>query len=132
MLEIKEKSSEEVSSSQESITRFLENGHVAIWLMKDFCWCSGFRALGVAMAVPTIALAAYLVYRVRSNSRDVVHNAAVLFWLCANTTWMIGEFWFADSTRPQAKLFFIAGLGMLMLFYMWSLWRRVFIKKDKE
>jgi hypothetical protein len=87
MLEIKEKSSEEVSSSQESITRFLENGHVAIWLMKDFCWCSGFRALGVAMAVPTIALAAYLVYRVRSNSRDVVHNAAVLFWLCANTTW---------------------------------------------
>jgi hypothetical protein len=116
---------------KEEQTRLLENGHVAIWLVKDFCWCSGFKELGIAMAGPTIMLAAYLVYRARNCSRDMIHNLAVLFWLCANTTWMAGEFWFNDGSRPQAKVFFIAGLAVLLIFYLWSIYNRMF-KKEKQ
>lgn len=118
--------------TQESQTRLLENGHVAIWLMKDFCWCSGYKGLGVAMAIPTILLAAYLVFRARSCIRDVIHNLAVLLWLCANTTWMIGEFWFNDGTRPTAKIFFIVGLAVLMLFYLWALANKMLKRKQND
>jgi len=112
-------------------TRLLENGHVAIWLVKDFCWCSGFRALGVSMAIPTVGLAAYLVYRTRRELRDLTHNLAVLLWLCANTTWMVGEFWFSDTTRPTAKVFFVAGLIALCLFYLWALGNRTSDLKEE-
>jgi len=33
-----------------------ENLHVVFWLVKDFAWLMHFRELGMAMALPTIAL----------------------------------------------------------------------------
>jgi hypothetical protein len=35
----------------------------------------------------------------------------------ANTTWMIGEFYFDDSLRPVATIFFIIGLLVLIVYY---------------
>jgi hypothetical protein len=35
---------------------------------------------------------------------------AVALWICANTTWMIGEFYYKDMTRGYAKVFFFAGM----------------------
>jgi uncharacterized membrane protein (GlpM family) len=95
----------------------LENAHVAFWLLKDFSWCSGMKWLGLLMVFPTLALAIRLAYSSRNNREDWVHSIAIVFWICANITWMIGEFFFEDHTRWLAQVFFMAGLGAIGSYY---------------
>lgn len=44
---------------------------------------------------------------------DCVHNVATCCWIAANIVWMVGEFYFDDGTRAQARLLFWAGLLVL-------------------
>lgn len=100
-----------------SIRKF-ENLHIACWLLKDTCWVMDLKALGMFMIFPTLFLAFYITYRFRSVNSELYHNLAVCFWIMANTIWMIGEFFFDDTLRPYAMVFFIAGLIILAVYYI--------------
>ena len=105
--------------------RSLENTHVFLWLIKDFAWISGFKSLGMIMALPTISMAAYITYISRKeNTSDFIHNIAVSCWILANVLWMTGEFYFKDEVRHWAIPFFILGIATLLIFYgiRWMGW----------
>ncbi len=85
--------------------RKIENAHVALWLMKDLSWRSSWYWLGMLMAVPTMAVALHICWRTRKLADEFAHNAATCLWICANITWMLGEFYWNDGTRGYAKLF---------------------------
>lgn len=104
--------------------RKIENLHVALWLLKDCSWCSGWHWLGLTMAVPTLVLAGKIAWATRKETTELVHNIAVLLWMCANIIWMVGEFYFDDGTRWFAKIFFFTGLVLLTSYYAMLLARR--------
>jgi hypothetical protein len=97
--------------------RKLENLHVVLWLLKDASWCSDWKVLGLAAAVPTIVLAARICWMSRHSFSETAHNGAVCLWICANIIWMIGEFFYQDMTRPFAKVFFFLGAALLIGYY---------------
>lgn len=94
-----------------------ENLHVVFWLIKDFAWISGYKLLGVSLALPTILLAAYLTVITKKHRSSFYHNLAILFWILGNSIWMVGEFYFEDQKRIWALPFFFAGLGIIAYFY---------------
>ncbi len=101
-----------------SSIRKLENLHIAFWLVKDTFWVLDFRILGVIMIFPTLFLAFYITYKFRKQVSELYHNLAFCFWILANTTWMIGEFYFDDTFRPYSTLFFITGLIIIAYYYL--------------
>ncbi len=98
-------------------TNRIENLHVLMWLLKDFSWCSSWHWLGILTIIPTFAITAKIAWDSRKNTPDLVHNVAVCFWICANVTWMTGEFFYEDHTRSYAKVFFYSGMVFLMAYY---------------
>ena len=98
--------------------RTTENLHILLWLIKDTCWLQDFKVPGLIMIVPTIAVAVYLTAKSRKIREEFIHNLAIVFWLCANSTWMIGEFFYEDATRPYALIFFGLGLVTLAIHYI--------------
>jgi hypothetical protein len=98
--------------------RSTENLHILLWLIKDTCWVQDYRVLGVCMIAPTIAVAVFLTVRTRKIREEFIHNLAVVLWLCANSVWMIGEFFYEDTTRPYALIFFALGLLTLAVHYL--------------
>lgn len=105
-------------------TRKIENLHVSLWLLKDMSWCASWHWMGIAMVLPTLIVAIRISWDSRAVLEDLVHNLAVCLWICANITWMIGEFFLNDGTRPYAKMFFYAGMALLVLYYTKSLLAR--------
>lgn len=105
--------------------RKIENAHVALWLTKDVSWCNSWRWLGMLMVVPTLLVAAHICWRSRSDPDELTHNAAVCLWICANITWMVGEFFLNDGTRGYAKVFFYAGAALLAWHYGAKVARRI-------
>lgn len=103
--------------------RRLENVHIPLWLLKDVSWVSDWKLLGMVMAVPTLAVGVYLCWKTRADSAEFFHSLAVTFWILANITWMYGEFFLDDGTRPAAKVFFFCGLFQLGAYYAWD-WLR--------
>jgi hypothetical protein len=93
--------------------RRLENAHVAFWLLKDYSWCTSTKWLALSMIGPTLACAIYIAYLTRDHVEDCIHNVAICFWITANVVWMVGEFYFDDGTRTQARMAFWAGLLVL-------------------
>jgi predicted permease len=98
--------------------RKIENLHIACWLLKDTCWVMDLHIAGIVMIFPTLFLAFYITYRFRSVPSEFYHNIAVCSWIMANTIWMIGEFFYNDTLRPYAVLFFLAGLIVLAVYYI--------------
>lgn len=76
------------------------------------------KTLGMIMIFPTLFLAFYITYRFRTVPSELYHNLAVCAWILANTVWMIGEFFFDDTLRPYAIVFFLAGLAALAIYYI--------------
>ncbi len=100
-----------------------ENLHIAFWLIKDFCWISAvwlepLKWLGVSMVLPTLILSVYLTWLGRNHRSDLYHNIAVTLWICANSVWMFGEFFFEDTTRAIALPFFLGGIVSVSWFYL--------------
>jgi hypothetical protein len=91
--------------------------HIACWLVKDTCWVLDLQLLGIIMIFPTLFIAFFITFKFRKLVSEFYHNLAVCFWIMANTTWMIGEFYFDDSLRPVATVFFIVGLLVLIIYY---------------
>lgn len=76
------------------------------------------------MIIPTIAVAFHITWLRRHIISDLFHNLAVSFWICANSVWMIGEFFFDDGLRNFALFFFISGLITLFTYYVLVLPRK--------
>jgi hypothetical protein len=112
--------------------RKIENLHILLWLLKDICWAADLKWPGTIMILPTLAVAFWLTWKMRSSYSELMHNLAVILWILANSTWMIGEFFFDDGTRPLALIFFGSGLLLLFVFYGQQLVERVVSKKIKD
>ncbi len=105
--------------------RLIENLHIVFWLVKDLCWCIVFKPLGIAMIFPTLAVAAYIVWQNRSIAAELYHNLAVLFWIMANSYWMITEFFYFDEKKVLGNITgknlalipFVLGIVCLVIYY---------------
>ncbi len=105
--------------------RWIENAHIFLWLIKDFCWAMELKPGGIFMIFPTVTVAFYLLWRVRHDRQEAVHNLAVCFWILANSVWMLGEF-FDRDLRIYAATFFGSGLLMLLVYYI------IYFGKDRK
>jgi hypothetical protein len=103
--------------------RNVENLHITLWLIKDAAWVLLWKPLGLMMIIPTIAVAIYLAIKNWEDVKERLHNLAVCMWICANSTWMIGEFYFEDGLRPVAIVFFSIGILCIALWH-WLKWYR--------
>lgn len=95
-----------------------ENFHIVLWLLKDLCWVLDLRTAGLVMIVPTIGMAALIAWRLRHDAGELLHALAVVSWILANSIWMIGEFYMDDGTRPAATVFFVAGIALVLWYYV--------------
>ncbi|MBC7903059.1 MAG: hypothetical protein H7Y27_06535 [Gemmatimonadaceae bacterium] len=112
--------------------RKIENLHILLWLLKDTCWALNFRILGLIMIIPTITVAILITWQTRALKSEFYHNLAVDFWIVANCTWMVGEFfgidedaWYGYGLRQAALIPFILGLLTILYYYLVN-------KKKKE
>jgi hypothetical protein len=77
--------------------RKMENLHIVFWLIKDLSWCMTWKALGIAMIIPTLIIAIVISWRTRHIVSEICHNAAIVFWITANSYWMVSEFIKVDA-----------------------------------
>ena len=106
--------------------RRIENMHIALWLFKDMCWVMFWKTGGMLMIVPTILVAFYITWISRKVLSELLHNLAISCWICANATWMTGEFFFNDGLRKYALVFFVVGISIIFFYYLFL------FKSDRE
>jgi hypothetical protein len=104
--------------------RTSENFHIVLWLFKDLCWVMEYKIAGLVMILPTVVMAVYIAWGYRHDLGEALHAVAVVFWILANSTWMIGEFFLDDGTRGTATVFFVLGILCVGWFYLVLLPRR--------
>jgi len=95
----------------------LENFHILLWLMKDLSWLMFWRELGVFMIIPTLSLAIIIAWQNRDKSCELFHSLAVIFWVIANSIWMIIEFLDLENLRYIPSIPFIIGLALILYYY---------------
>ncbi len=88
---------------------------VLLWLMKDMSWMMGWKYIGAFLAIPTILLSIWITYKCKQNTSDFWYNLATVFWITANSIWMIGEFYLHVNSSSIALIFFTC--GFLSIFY---------------
>lgn len=109
--------------------RRMENLHIVFWLFKDISWCMLWKPLGIAMVFPTLIIAIIITIRTRKYTSEVCHNLAIVFWITANSYWMISEFFEFDEQpvlgdityKYVAIIPFVIGILLLAYYYLW--WR---------
>ena len=109
--------------------RKMENLHIVFWLLKDISWCMVWRPLGIAMILPTLAIASLISYRTRQIKSELMHNLAMLAWITANSYWMLSEFlhfdhllfWGVFEYKLLAMIPF--SLGIMILIYYYLYWK---------
>lgn len=108
--------------------RRIENLHILFWLLKDISWCMVWRELGLAMILPTLIIAIAITIRTRRYMSEFCHNLAVVFWIVANSYWMISEFFVFDSYplyfynysfKDLSFIPFSIGILILAFYYLW-------------
>jgi hypothetical protein len=97
--------------------RKTENLHVVFWLFKDMCWMMEYKTAGALLILPTLAMAFYVLYLSKNKLDLIIVNVAIIFWICANSAWMMSDF-YNDLPKSVSLLFFIAGI-LTMFFYVW-------------
>jgi hypothetical protein len=113
--------------SSERLSRF-DNMHILFWLVKDMSWCLMSKTVGTLMIAPTILIALIILWRSRDHITSFVHNLAVLFWISANSLWMLGEMYCHDCTKPYAIWLFAGGMGVLAIHYAYRMMRSIYRK----
>jgi hypothetical protein len=98
--------------------RKTENLHVVFWLFKDMCWMLEYKLAGAIMILPTLVMAFYVLYLSKNNYNLVIVNLAIIFWICANSAWMISDF-YNNIPKSISLIFFIGGI-LTMLVYVWN------------
>ena len=102
--------------------RRVENLHILLWLIKDACWALNLKIPALIMIIPTMLVALLITYQTRKITGELLHNLAINFWITANCTWMIGEFfgWDVNLIGPYGLRQFSVlpfGIGLLILGY---------------
>lgn len=82
--------------------RRIENLHILFWLIKDLCWALNFKYMALFMIIPTMGVAIMITWQTRYIISEFIHNLAVILWITANCTWMIGEFWL--GCKPDREI----------------------------
>lgn len=105
--------------------RRIENLHILLWLIKDLCWALNYKPIAIVMILPTLAVALMITWQTRHILSELLHNLAVVFWITANCTWMVGEFYGWDENligtiglRQLAVIPFAIGLLILVYYYI--------------
>ncbi|GAB3636252.1 hypothetical protein GCM10027422_18420 [Hymenobacter arcticus] len=106
--------------------RKMENRHILFWLVKDISWCMVWKTLGILMIGPTLGIALVIAWRTRSLKSELAHNLAIVFWISANSYWMLSEFFGFDTVRigtitdgkHLAIIPFGIGLAILLYYYV--------------
>lgn len=70
------------------------------------------------MIIPTIFMALYISWKSKHLKEELFHNLAVVCWICANSIWMISEFYFDEKHKSFALFFFILGLSIMAYYYL--------------
>ena len=104
------------------IRRF-ENLHIVFWLIKDTCWMLEIKWLGAMMVLPTISVAAFIIYITR-NSREIFVNLAILSWISANSYWMLIEFFNENQNKNYAGIPFAIGFIFIVIYYSLALFKK--------
>ena len=107
--------------------RKVENLHIVFWLIKDLSWCMVWKPLGLLMILPTLIIAIIICWRNRKHVGETAHNLAVVFWISANSYWMISEFFKFEAIhifgiyiyKNLAVIPFGIGIIILAWFYLW-------------
>ena len=94
----------------------VENLHIIFWLIKDTCWMLELKWLGIGMVIPTLGLAIYFIVKTLKTV-DVYLNAAVFFWITANSYWMMAEFFYDSRYKELAAIPFGLGIMMVVILY---------------
>lgn len=109
--------------------RHYENIHIPLWLIKDTCWMLQWRALGMAMIVPTLSVAIIITLKTWKEKDDEFWiNLAICFWIAANSYWMICEFFHHEEIKDYAGFAFVAGMICVAYFYI----KRFFINTSNK
>ena len=108
------------------VHRWIENGHIFLWLIKDTCWVNEWKIGGITMIVPTLSVAIYILWRSRKVKSELFHNLAICLWISGNSVWMVGEF-FKQETRHYAFGLFLIGLAFMLYYYIF-----IFPKERKK
>lgn len=106
--------------------RKMENMHIVFWLLKDISWCMIWKVLGIAMIVPTLAISIIIAWRTRDIKSELAHNLAIMFWISANSFWMLSEFlhfdtvqvWGGIEGKHMALIPFLIGAIILAWYYL--------------
>jgi hypothetical protein len=106
--------------------RRMENMHIVFWLFKDISWCMIWKTLGIMMVVPTLTIAIIIAWRTRQFKSELAHNLAIVFWISANSLWMISEFfnfdtmviWQQYTGKHLALIPFFTGALILLYYYI--------------
>jgi hypothetical protein len=106
--------------------RRMENMHIVFWLFKDISWCMIWKTLGIMMVVPTLTIAIIIAWRTRQFKSELAHNLAIVFWISANSLWMISEFfnfdtmliWQQFTGKHLALIPFFTGALILLYYYV--------------
>lgn len=113
--------------------RKVENLHILFWLLKDACWALEFYTPAKIMIIPTMGAAIVITFQTRKIISELLHNLAILCWITANCTWMIGESLKIDEglygLRNIALIPFFVGLMILAVYYSLYYFRPSFRKK---
>ena len=120
--------------------RKMENLHIVFWLLKDISWCMLWKPIGISMIFPTLIIAIVIAYRNREVVSELAHNVAIVFWISANSYWMISEFLGFDTKlifgiytyKHLAVVPFVIGIMILAWFYLWWQWRHKGVEEDIE
>ena len=97
--------------------RQFENFHITLWLIKDMSWLMGWKVLGIFMIAPTLAFAAFITWKEKRSMSDFFHNLAVIFWISANSFWMVSEFLNQEELRIFSAIFFAIGFVFVATYY---------------
>lgn len=95
-----------------------ENFLIVLWLVKDTCWAMDLAVPATLMIAPTIAVAVMIAWRHRHEAYERAHALATVFWITANSTWMVGEFFLGDRLRTPAIMLFAVGMCCVLWYYL--------------
>ncbi|MEO7309743.1 MAG: hypothetical protein ABIX01_05055 [Chitinophagaceae bacterium] len=107
--------------------RMMENLHIVFWLFKDLSWCLVWKPIGIVMIFPTLIISLVIGWRTRHIVSERCHNMAISIWICANSYWMLSEFFGFDSKivtgtiiyKHLAVIPFVIGICILGYYYLW-------------
>lgn len=97
--------------------RQYENLHIVFWLFKDSCWMLELKWVGAIMVAPTLLLCVWIIIKT-FRSLEVFINIAILCWICANSYWMLVEFFANNAHKHLAAIPFGMGFLFVLIYFI--------------